>query len=112
MRASTIVLGTVVTLVSAQRMADSLPDCAVDCLEKGIESATNCSVDDGDCICEVDNYRNTYDASTACVLQACGAAKALGKSQESSTPCHRRLVGILLSTPLPLTSPSPSSQLV
>lgn len=82
MRASTIVLGAVATLVSAQRMADSLPECAVDCLENGIESATNCSVDDGDCICEVDNYRNTYDASTACVLQACGAAKALGKSRD------------------------------
>lgn len=78
MRASPLLLGALATLVTAQRMSDSMPDCAVECLEDGIESATDCAVDDGDCVCEVDNYRNTYDSSTACVLQACGAAKALG----------------------------------
>lgn len=80
MRASTLAFGAMVTLAAAQRMSDSMPECAVECLEDGIESATDCALDDGDCICEVDNYRNTYDSSTACVLQACGAAAALGKS--------------------------------
>lgn len=81
-----MILGAIATLASAQSMSDSLPDCAVECLETGIESATDCALDDGECICEVDNYRNTYDASTACVLQACGAAEALGRSPFPPTP--------------------------
>ncbi len=78
MRASTILLGALATLASAQSISDAVPDCAVKCLQEGIGAATDCAVDDGDCICEVDNYRSTYDASNACVLQACGADRALG----------------------------------
>ena len=81
-----LILAAVATSAAAQRMSDSLPDCAVDCLEQGVEAATDCALDDGDCICEVDNYRDTYDASTACVLQACGAARALGKSNSPRLP--------------------------
>jgi hypothetical protein len=80
MKTSAYMLTAMACLATAQRMSDALPSCATDCLNSGIESATKCALDDGDCICEVDNYRNTYDAATACVLQACGAAKALGSS--------------------------------
>ena len=65
-------------LVAAQKLSDSIPECAVKCLEDGVSSATNCSLDDSQCICEVQNYRDTYDAAQACVLKACGAAKSLG----------------------------------
>lgn len=78
MKASITLLVAVPGLTAAQRMSDALPSCAADCLNNGIESATDCALDDADCICEVDNYRNTYDAATACVLQACGAARSLG----------------------------------
>lgn len=78
MKASVHILAAMACLTGAQKMSDALPACAADCLNSGIESATNCALDDGDCICEVDNYRNTYDSATACVLQACGAAKSLG----------------------------------
>jgi hypothetical protein len=79
MKASVHLLVAIAGLTAAQRMSDALPSCAADCLNNGIESATDCALDDADCICEVDNYRNTYDAATACVLQACGAAKSLGR---------------------------------
>lgn len=78
MKTTICVLAAMACFATAQRMSDALPSCAADCLNSGIKSATKCSFDDGDCLCEVDNYRNTYDAATACVLQACGAAKALG----------------------------------
>merc|ERR1712000_66684 len=77
MKASVHLLVAIAGLTAAQRMSDALPSCAADCLNNGIESATDCALDDADCICEVDNYRNTYDAVTACVLQACGAARSL-----------------------------------
>ncbi|CAM1501262.1 Fc.00g104240.m01.CDS01 [Cosmosporella sp. VM-42] len=76
MKPATVIF-TVFGLAAAQKLANSIPKCAVECLEKGVSSATDCSLDDSACICEVDNYRDTYDAAQACVLQACGAAKSL-----------------------------------
>ena len=69
---------------AAQTMVDALPECAADCLAEGIKGATDCALDDSLCICEVDNYRNTYDASQACVLMSCGAEKSLGWFQSFS----------------------------
>lgn len=78
MRFTPLIVAGFAGLATAQRMSDAVPDCAVECLEDGIQSATDCALDDGDCVCEVDNYRNTYDVIQACVLLACGAARSLG----------------------------------
>lgn len=99
MKASVQILAFFGCLATAQRMSDALPECAVECLENGIESATDCSVDDGDCICEVDNYRNTYDVSQACVLQSCGAARSLGASTSGSSRRPHFPVDIFLHKP-------------
>lgn len=67
-----------VGLVAGINISDSIPACAVKCLENGVTSGTSCSLTDNDCICEVQNYRDIYSVAQACVLQACGAAKSLG----------------------------------
>ncbi|KEY69577.1 hypothetical protein S7711_06206 [Stachybotrys chartarum IBT 7711] len=77
MRFTPLIVAGLAGLATAQRMSDAVPDCAVECLEDGIQTATDCALDDGDCVCEVDNYRNTYDVIQACVLLACGAARSI-----------------------------------
>merc|ERR1712169_53108 len=91
---------------AAQRMSDALPSCAADCLNNGIESATDCALDDADCICEVDNYRNTYDAATACVLQACGAAKSLDEVLPAAAKFCSEVTGGATAPPVDESAPS------
>lgn len=66
-------------LGATQSILDVIPDCAKECLSEGIDNATDCEIDDGMCICEVDNYRNIYSVSYACVLLDCGEAVAISK---------------------------------
>ena len=96
MKTTTLLLAAMAALVGAQRIRDALPECAADCLEDGISNATDCDLDDGDCVCEVDNYRNTYDASQACVLQACGAARSLGTSSTLADSLPARIVLLMM----------------
>ncbi|KAI1844475.1 hypothetical protein JX265_010030 [Neoarthrinium moseri] len=64
---------------AAGSIGDFVPKCAVGCLEDGVKSATPCAVDDLNCVCIADNYRNTYTAAVSCVLQSCGSDTAVGE---------------------------------
>ena len=85
-------------LGAAQLITDVMPECAVDCITEGVLNGTPCAIEDSDCICEVDNYRNTYSVSQACVLTSCGAAVALGMLFFPSADYHPHF-------PLPLSRP-------
>lgn len=98
------VLFAIAGLASAETMFDALPECSHDCLTKAIKGSSSCKPEDNDCLCEVENYRNIYTGAQACVLQACGAAKSVGKStylslikQPPLTPSQR------MSSRLPLS---------
>lgn len=82
MKSSAVLLGLTGAAV-AYTIGDFVPACAVSCLEDGVKSATPCAADDLGCVCVADNYRATYTASVACVLQACGSDVAVGKLQPS-----------------------------
>ncbi|KAF3356257.1 hypothetical protein VdG1_06351 [Verticillium dahliae VDG1] len=49
-------------LVAAQTQSllESVPECARECLGDAVKNGTPCDLSDADCICEPDNYRNTY----------------------------------------------------
>lgn len=81
MKAAFVVLA-IAGLASAagKTMFDALPECSHECLTKSIKGSSNCKPEDSECLCEVDNYRSIYSGAEACVLQACGAAKSVGKS--------------------------------
>ncbi|PNH39738.1 hypothetical protein VD0004_g7181 [Verticillium dahliae] len=66
-------------LVAAQTQSllESVPECARECLGDAVKNGTPCDLSDADCICEPDNYRNTYTVGQACVLQACGAVRSI-----------------------------------
>ncbi|KAM0268867.1 hypothetical protein ACHAQH_009907, partial [Verticillium albo-atrum] len=64
-------------LAAAQTLIDSVPECARECLTDALKNGTPCELTDSDCICEPDNYRNTYTVGQACVLQACGAVRSI-----------------------------------
>ncbi|CRK35623.1 hypothetical protein BN1723_014995 [Verticillium longisporum] len=66
-------------LVAAQTQSllESVPECARECLGDAVKNGTPCDLSDDDCICEPDNYRNTYTVGQACVLQACGAVRSI-----------------------------------
>lgn len=84
MKASLVLLAAAAGLTSAaQVMTDVLPECSHECLKKGISSGSNCKLEDSECLCEVNNYRNIYSAAEACALQACGAAKSIGMPSSS-----------------------------
>lgn len=75
------VIFALATAATAATIGDYVPECAVSCLEDAIKSATPCAVDDLNCICIADNYRATYTAGGACVIQACGTDAAVGEYQ-------------------------------
>ncbi|KAH6683539.1 hypothetical protein F5X68DRAFT_277114 [Plectosphaerella plurivora] len=54
-------------------LLDAVPECARKCLSDAVTNATNCKIEDGDCVCIPDNYYAIYDAGTQCVLLECGA---------------------------------------
>ncbi|KAK0385294.1 hypothetical protein NLU13_7770 [Sarocladium strictum] len=101
-----VVVSALAGFTAAQSMADALPSCATDCLNAGIKSATKCALDDAKCICEVDNYRNTYTAATACVLQACGAAKSLDEVLPAAAKFCNEVTGGATAPPVDESAPS------
>lgn len=81
MKAAFVVLAIAGLASAAEKtMFDALPECSHDCLTKAIKGSSDCKPEDSDCLCEVDNYRSIYSGAEACVLQACGSAKSVGKS--------------------------------
>ncbi|KPM37834.1 hypothetical protein AK830_g8741 [Neonectria ditissima] len=54
---------------------DDIPKCALDCLDKGIESETSCSTTDYTCVCK--NFSKVQAVATSCVIDACGADVAV-----------------------------------
>ena len=66
-------------LVAGVALEDYFPQCSIDCLVDGVESATSCDPNDGVCVCVFDNYVVIVDAATACVMQACGSDVAVSK---------------------------------
>ncbi|KAL1862783.1 hypothetical protein VTK73DRAFT_6642 [Phialemonium thermophilum] len=59
-------------LAAAQSLTDFFPQCSIKCLEDGVKDATDCSIDDGVCMCIFDNYAAAVDDATQCVLSTCG----------------------------------------
>ncbi|KAM5344519.1 hypothetical protein ACJ41O_013055 [Fusarium nematophilum] len=79
MKAALFVLAVAGIASAAETMFDALPECSHECLEKSIKGSSSCDPEDSECLCEVDNYRSIYSGAEACVLQACGAAKSVGR---------------------------------
>lgn len=69
-------VAALVAVVSAQSIGD-VPACAVTCIDNARSSATSCSQEDVACICK--NQAALTAAGTPCVLEKCGAEKALNE---------------------------------
>ncbi|KAK7414342.1 hypothetical protein QQX98_006784 [Neonectria punicea] len=54
---------------------DDIPECAIDCLDEGIESETSCSTTDYTCVCK--DFSKVQAVATSCVIDACGADVAV-----------------------------------
>jgi len=69
-----------VVSAATESLSTYIPECAVDCLTKAIPVATKCAgPEDLECFCIAENYRAIYDNAVACVLQACGNDRSVGK---------------------------------
>lgn len=64
-------------LVSAQSISD-IPACALPCISTAVGS-TSCGATDLKCICMKDNMSKIQGAATPCVIEKCGADKAVSK---------------------------------
>ncbi|KAK4078246.1 uncharacterized protein Triagg1_3262 [Trichoderma aggressivum f. europaeum] len=56
---------------------DSLPTCAVPCIEVAIKSASDCELDDLPCLCK--NRAKIAKSAKKCILSTCGAKKTQKK---------------------------------
>lgn len=63
-------------LARAQSLAD-IPTCAQPCLESAIKDNTSCEVSDLACVCK--NFDALQGDAQSCVLEKCGAEKALNE---------------------------------
>lgn len=61
----------------AAAQSTEVPSCAVACIDNARASATTCSKEDVACICS--NQAALSAAGTPCVLEKCGAEKALNE---------------------------------
>ncbi|KAH6876630.1 hypothetical protein B0T10DRAFT_197715 [Thelonectria olida] len=79
MRTSTLVIATIVSCLVAAKveLKDYFPECSIDCLETGTEKATDCELDDAVCWCVQSNYEAIYNQALNCVMEECGADKAI-----------------------------------
>ncbi|KAM0326660.1 hypothetical protein ACHAQA_006529 [Verticillium albo-atrum] len=64
-------------VATAATLLDSLPECSHECITEAVANGTPCELTDSNCICEPDNYRNTYSVGQACVILACGAVRSI-----------------------------------
>ena len=63
----------------AHGLEDYVPECSIECLDKAVASATTCEKDDLPCFCVLENWHAIDNASTQCVITACGQDVAAGK---------------------------------
>ncbi|KAG6000834.1 hypothetical protein E4U43_001495 [Claviceps pusilla] len=76
MKVSAVASVAVAGLVSAQSISD-IPECAMPCLSTAVTAKTTCAVADFACLCEKANFAAVQAAATGCVVEKCGAAKAV-----------------------------------
>ncbi|KAG6011954.1 hypothetical protein E4U54_007827 [Claviceps lovelessii] len=76
MKVSAVASVAVAGLVSAQSISD-IPECALPCLTTAVTAKTTCAVADFACLCEKVNFAAVQAAATGCVVEKCGAAKAV-----------------------------------
>lgn len=57
--------------------AQTLPSCAVGCIQTATESASDCTFGDLSCTCLESNRGPITDAATPCVIAECGVEVAL-----------------------------------
>lgn len=71
-------LVTLALVAAAQAQSRSdIPECAIPCLDKAIESETSCNIKDYVCVCE--NFSKVRGIATTCVIEKCGADVAVNK---------------------------------
>ena len=76
MKYSAVAVAALVAVASAQDIS-TIPSCAMPCIEEAAV-AIGCASDDYTCICE--NKAELVSAATICVVNACTAPVAIGKS--------------------------------
>ncbi|PKK43829.1 hypothetical protein CI102_10275, partial [Trichoderma harzianum] len=54
---------------------DSLPSCAVPCIQIAVKSASTCQLDDLPCLCK--QRAKIAQSAKKCILSTCGAKKTL-----------------------------------
>lgn len=72
------VLAAIFSTITAQKIADYLPECSLDCLSEARGKVTDCPENDAVCWCVQSNYEAIYNSGVSCVLQECGADKSVG----------------------------------
>lgn len=78
MKVSAVATAAMAGLVSAQNIND-IPGCALPCLQTALSSKTVCSPTDFGCLCSKENFAAMQAAATSCVIEKCGANKAVSK---------------------------------
>ncbi|KAG5935076.1 hypothetical protein E4U53_000524 [Claviceps sorghi] len=76
MKVSAAVSVAVASLVSAQGIND-IPACALPCITKAVTTQTKCSIADIPCVCGKESFAAVQAAATGCVIEKCGAGKAI-----------------------------------
>ncbi|KAK7431610.1 hypothetical protein QQZ08_001828 [Neonectria magnoliae] len=79
MKTSVLVLAALAAgfAVADVKKEDYFPECSIECLNEGTEKATDCSTSDAVCWCVQSNYEAIYDQAVNCVMEECGADKAI-----------------------------------
>ncbi|KAG5973670.1 hypothetical protein E4U58_004608 [Claviceps cyperi] len=77
MKVSAVATAAMAGLVSAQNIFD-IPGCALPCVQTAV-SKTVCFPTDFGCLCSKDNFIAMQAAATACVIEKCGANKAVSE---------------------------------
>ncbi|KAG5984067.1 hypothetical protein E4U55_006202 [Claviceps digitariae] len=109
MKVSAVASVAMAGLVSAQSISD-IPACAMPCLSTAVTSKTTCALTDIACLCEKANFVAVQAAATSCVLEKCGASKALSEV----LPATQKLCAAFSngggspSPPPPASTPTPS----
>lgn len=73
MKAAVLALAAVgiKTVVGQIKVEDYFPECAVDCVNKGI-ALTTCDPNDSICLCLRSNQYVVYNSAEQCAIDACG----------------------------------------
>ena len=79
-----IVAALATTVVAKDNLG--LPDCAAPCVKLAVSKATKCSFEDAKCVCDPANAQKIKQAGSKCVLDKCGAKKAMSKLLHPPSP--------------------------